>query len=67
MAALLQRAAELGKQRGRGAFGLRMPKIDGFETIRQLNDLDPRMSFAVVTGHVDQAYREIGDNLAPCR
>ena len=42
---------------------LQMPEWDGFETIRQLNEFDPRISFVIVTGYAEQARREISDRL----
>lgn len=42
---------------------LQMPEWDGFETIKQINDFDPRISFIIVTGYAEQARREISDRL----
>lgn len=42
---------------------LQMPEWDGFETIKQINEFDPRVSFVIVTGYAEQARREISDRL----
>ena len=42
---------------------LQMPEWDGFETIKQINEFDPRISFIIVTGYAEQARREISDRL----
>lgn len=54
-----------GRRVAAGFFDMRMPVMDGFETIRELRKLDPDLLCAVVTAYTDRSVsqiREIFDN-----
>lgn len=42
---------------------MRMPGWDGIVTIGKLHELDPRMSFVIVTGFPADAHKELADRL----
>lgn len=42
---------------------LKMQPIDGIETIKKLNEIDPRTLFVIVTGFANQAMEELAKSL----
>lgn len=48
-----------GRRVAAGFFDMRMPGMDGFETIRELRKLDPNLLCAVVTAYTDRSVSQI--------
>lgn len=58
---IVQQQLKLGRNFTCGVFDMRMPGLDGFETIREIRKLDSNVLCAVCTAYSDRSIDEIDD------
>lgn len=61
---MVQAELAAGRRVAAGFFDMRMPGMDGYETIRELRKLDPDMFCAVVTAYTDRSVTQIREIFA---
>ena len=61
---LVQAELAAGRRVAAGFFDMRMPGLDGYETIKELRKLDPDLFCAVVTAYTDRSVSQIREIFA---